>query len=209
MKRDNKILIITTLICLVPMILGLMMYSNLPAKLPIHFDDKGNANGYMAKNIAIWFLPVLMAGINALTHFMLNADPKRKNASVAIRNLGLWTAPVLSCVLMPVTLFKAVGYNIPIEILSSAIVGIVIIACGNYMPKCKQNYTVGIKLPWTLNDEDNWNKTHRLAGYLWMAGGLVILVLAFINSYTIYVSLSIVAVLVVVPTVYSYRISKN
>ena len=51
--------------------------------------------------------------------------------------------------------------------------GLVFIIIGNYLPKCKQNYTVGIKLPWTLNSEENWNKTHRLAGYVFMLCGIM------------------------------------
>ena len=55
------------------------------------------------------------------------------------------------------SLFIALGRKLPIVMVAGAIVGSVIVICGNYLPKCKQNYSIGIRLPWTLNDEENWN----------------------------------------------------
>lgn len=206
MKKDKKILIITTILCLVPIILGLAMYDRLPEELAIHFDSAGIANGFMAKNIAIWLLPVFMAAINIFANVMMNNDPKRMNASVVARNIGIWLIPITSLILMPITLFKSIGYDIPIEVIMPVMVGVLIVVFGNYMPKCKQNYTVGIKLPWTLNDENNWNKTHRLAGYVWIIGGLAIIILSFVNFNTTISIITIIAVLVVVPIIHSYRI---
>ena len=52
------------------------------------------------------------------------------------------------------------------------IIGVMFIGLGNYMPKLKQNYTIGIKVPWTLNSEENWNMTHRMAGKVYVVGGV-------------------------------------
>lgn len=49
------------------------------------------------------------------------------------------------------------------------------------MSKIRQNYTVGIRLPWTLSSEDNWDKTHRLAGKLWIVGGVLVLFNVFLK----------------------------
>ena len=54
------------------------------------------------------------------------------------------------------------------------------------MPKCRQNYTMGIKLPWTLADEDNWNRTHRMAGYVWTAGGILMLIVGFFHLASLF-----------------------
>lgn len=87
--------------------------------------------------------------------------------------------------------------------------GLLFLVLGNYLPKVRQNYTVGIKLPWTLNDETNWNKTHRLAGKLWVVGGLALFIFGLFgieNGSIIFISL---AVILVVPMIYSYRLFKN
>nr|WP_275450028.1 SdpI family protein [Clostridium massiliodielmoense] len=81
--------------------------------------------------------------------------------------------------------------------------------CGNYLPKCKQNYTVGIKLPWTLNSEENWNKTHRLGGYVWMAGGLILCILTWLNIYRQIATIVIVVIISVIPIVYSFLLYKK
>lgn len=78
---------------------------------------------------------------------------------------------------------------------------------GNYLPKCRQNYTIGIKLPWTLHDSENWNKTHRFAAKVWLIGGLVLTVNALISSMVI--SIAVILLLVLAPTVYSFAYSKT
>jgi uncharacterized membrane protein len=75
------------------------------------------------------------------------------------------------------------------------------------LPKCKQSHTIGIKLPWTLESEENWNKTHRFAGKLWVVCGLLVLALSFWGN--IYVMLGITLLMVFVPTIYSYIIYRK
>jgi uncharacterized membrane protein len=191
------------------MILSFVLYDKLPAEIAIHFDDAGVADNYAPKALAAFGLPVLMAIINIFAHFTINNDPKKMNAALALKYLGKWAVPVASVILIPVTLFIALGYKIPIEIIVPAIVGVIIVAGGNYLPKCKQNYTVGIKLPWTLNSEVNWNKTHHLAGYLWILGGISMIIGSCIRMVSIPLTLIIVLVITVVPFFYSYLLYKK
>lgn len=208
MKID-KVLIISTVVCFLPMILSLMLYEQLPDQIAVHWDTAGNPDNYASKAFAAFGLPIMMAAINVITHLGLNSDPKQANSSVVLKQLGKWAVPVLTIFLMPVTLFIAMGYNITIHVVAPAFVGVVIIICGNYLPKCKQNYTVGIKLPWTLNNEENWNKTHHLAGYVWIIGGICLVLGTFLNFYKLPILLVILAALVGIPTVYSYLLYKK
>ena len=82
--------------------------------------------------------------------------------------------------------------------------GILFLVIGNYLPKCKQNYTIGIKLPWTLNDEENWNKTHRFAGVVWTICSIVIIVGSFFNKGAFYTTFPSLFVMVFAPLIYSY-----
>ena len=70
------------------------------------------------------------------------------------------------------------------------------------MPKTTRNYTMGIKVPWTLNSDENWNKTHRFAGMLWVAGGVIVLIASFLKA--IFLLPAIIIVCAVLPMVYSY-----
>ena len=83
--------------------------------------------------------------------------------------------------------------------------GLMFMGIGNYMPKVKQNYSLGIKVTWTLNNEENWNATHRLAGKLWTAGGLLMLLTAFLpGNRHIYAAPLLLGVMVLVPVAYSW-----
>lgn len=204
-KKSNKTLIITTILCLLPVILAVLLYNRLPEQIAIHFDASGAPDNYLPKALAVFGLPVLMAVINLYTHFRIDNDPKSENASSELKQLGKWAVPLLSVIVMPITIFIALGAQIPIVLIITAIVGVVIILCGNYLPKCRRNYTVGIKLPWTLDNEDNWNKTHRFAGFIWVIGGLAFTSTAFFSTvYAMYIMLGIIILLVALPPVYSY-----
>jgi uncharacterized membrane protein len=139
----------------------------------------------------------------------LNNDPKKANYSVVLKQFSMWLIPVMTLFLVPITLLIAIGYDIKINVIVPIFVGIIIIICGNYLPKCKQNYTMGIKLPWTLNSEENWNKTHHLAGFIWTIGGILLVLTTFLNVNSLPIFLAIIFSLVVVPAVYSYMLYKK
>lgn len=208
MKKD-RLLWITTIVCFLPIILSLALYDKLPEEIAIHFNGAGVADNYAPKAVAVFGLPFLMAAINIFTHLTINNDPKKMNAASALMYMAKWSVPVMSVILMPVTLFIALGYEIPIEIIGPAIVGVVIVAFGNYLPKCKQNYTVGIKVPWTLNSEENWNKTHHMAGYLWILGGLAMIIGSCLRIRAFQFDLIILLFITIIPFFYSYLLYKK
>lgn len=206
-KKIDHIMIITTLICLLPMILSALVYKQLPEQVAIHFNSAGTPDGFAPRIVAAFGLPLLMAVINVFTHFMLNSDPKKGNVTPKMLAISKWSICILSVIIMPITLFIAMGISIPVNIIISAIVSVIIIVCGNYLPKSKQNFTVGIKLPWTLNSEENWTKTHRLAGFIWVLCGLTMLIGSFFKIGVLFVVLLLIMVLV--PIIYSYSLYKK
>ena len=105
------------------------------------------------------------------------------------------------------SLKRTAGKDVKIEVIIPAFISVVLTIVGNYLPKCKQNSTMGIKIPWTLKSEENWNKTHHMAGYLWMISGIIGLIASLLGAPV--VCLAIFAVMVIVPTVYSYRLHKK
>lgn len=209
--KKNKLILITTLICLLPMILSVILYDKLPTQIAVHFDAAGNPNGYANKAMAGFGMPAIMAVVNVFCHIKMNNDPKKRNSAAILQYMGKWIAPALSVVLIPMTLFMAMGYNIPTSIVVPAVFGVILTGTGNYLPKCKQNYTVGIKLPWTLNSENNWNKTHHMAGYLWMAGGVSTIILSCLQIKTNFsiLMISIVVMIIAIPIVYSFVLYKK
>ena len=206
--KNRKMLIVTTLICLLPLLAGALVYSRLPEQVATHFDLQGNPDGWSSRAFAVFGLPGILLAVNLLTPFALQADPKHKNMSGALVNIVIWTVPVVSLLCSGLTLGRALGYDLRIEMVLPVFMGILFILIGNYLPKTKQSYTMGIKLPWTLASEENWNRTHRLAGFLWVIGGAFFIVMSFIG-WNFIAFLIPITLMVLVPTVYSYLLYRK
>ena len=206
--KSKKTLIITSLICLLPMLVGALVYSRLPEQVATHFDLQGNPDGWSSRPFAVFGLPGILLAVNLLIPFALQADPKHKNMSGALVNIVVWTVPVVSLLCSGLTLGRALGYDLRIEVVLPVFMGVLFILIGNYLPKTKQSYTMGIKLPWTLASEENWNRTHRLAGFLWVLGGAYFIVMSFIG-WSLIAFLIPIALMVLVPTVYSYLLYRK
>ena len=203
LKKYKFLIIVTAIICLLPMVAGVILWDQLPEQIPSHWGVDGEVDGWSSKPFAVFFFPAFLCAMHLICIFASTFDPKRKNYSPQMFQLVLWICPVLSLLLNTIVYCFATGYdllNVPVII--SMVVGIMFIIVGNYLPKCRQSYTMGIKLPWTLNDEGNWNATHRVGGWVWMLCGVAVLVTAFLGIFWILIGVLLIAVLV--PTVYSY-----
>ena len=91
------------------------------------------------------------------------------------------------------------------KIFASFFTGLIFIVVGSYLPKCKQNYTIGIKLPWTLNDEANWNNTHKFASKFWILGGILMATCGLLpENICLWAFFVIILIIALIPSIYSY-----
>ena len=201
--KNNKTLIWTSLVCLIPLVAGAVLYNRLPETVATHWDMNGVANGWSSRAFAAFGLPGILFAVNLFVPFALRTDPKRQNMSPALVSVAQWTVPVVSLLGSGLTLARALGYQVRVEKIVPALIGVLFIIIGNFLPKTKQSYTMGIKLPWTLASEENWNRTHRLAGFVWVIGGVYFVVMSFF-SWTLAGFLIPVALLGLIPSAYSY-----
>lgn len=205
-EKVNKSFILKLLLCFVPFIISAVYYNKLPEQVAIHFDNAGTPDNYASKFLAAFGIPALMIVIYLYSWFRNETDPK-KNSSETLRSLFGWFIPILTNLVHIFTISYAMGMAMNLSFYSSLILGLLFIIIGNYLPKCRQNYTLGIKLPWTLHDTDNWNKTHTLAGWLWIAGGFIFIANSFIAVP--WLSISVIALLIAIPFLYSYSLHKR
>lgn len=207
MKKYRGTLILTSVVILIPILIGVFLWDQLPTEVATHFDMDGTPNGWSSKGFAVFGLPAFLLLCHIACFAATHLDPKHKNINDKMMALVLWIIPVIS-LLVPLTVYGyALGLQTNFSMYGMAFVGTVFIIIGNYLPKCRQNYTMGIKLPWTLHDEENWNHTHRMAGFLWVVCGFVVLANAFLQWEWLF--LVAVVVMVAVPTVYSYLYYKK
>ena len=206
-KKILKALILPSVVILVPILVGLILWEQLPQQIPTHWNVAGEVDGWSSKAFAVFGMPLIFLGVQWLCALVTRADPKRNNHSDKILHLVFWIIPIVLVVLSAITYATALGRVVPVEVVMPVLLGLVFTIIGNYLPKCKQNYTIGIKIAWTLSSEENWNKTHRFAGRLWVVCGLVIILTGFFGVFWTFAVIGILMVLA--PLIYSYSLYRK
>ena len=211
MIKNNKWeLIISSIIILLPILVGLILWNSLPEILTTHWGADGNADGWSSKAFAVFVPPFFILITHWICVLITAADPKNKNQNKNAISIVFWICPIISMFVNGFVYGTAFGIEFSMELLIPSLLGVMFIVLGNYLPKLKQNYTLGIKVPWTLANEENWNKTHRLGGKLWVIGGLILISSIFFPENIMVTTLVVViAVLAIVPIVYSYRLYRK
>ena len=203
----KKMILLTSLLVLIPMIVGLVLWNRLPEEIPVHFNADGNPDNWESKAFSVFFIPLFLWVVHLLTGFITLADPKKQNISDKIFMLILYICPAAGIFGSIVMYTGALNLPVSVNMVGNLFLGIIFIVVGNYMPKTRQNYTIGIKIPWALNDEENWNKTHRFAGIIWIICGVVLLINTFLDiMWLVPASIAAAALL---PTAYSFLLFLN
>jgi uncharacterized membrane protein len=213
----NKLLnLIIWPVLLAPVIYLALVWNSLPNTLATHFDLHGNPDQYSSKS-QMWIYIPLITVIGVLIYLLLplayKVDPKKsavenktrlKRLAIAI---AIFTS-FIGCVIINSAIKGNIRLNIRLVFGSMGLFWCII---GNYMYNLKPNYFAGLRLPWTLSDEENWKKTHWLAGKLWFAGGLLILIIALLLPETILIiaTMTVAMLTAFVPAVYSYRLYRK
>lgn len=206
-KKNLKLMIFTSLIILAPMVFGLIMWNELPAEMATHFGTNGEPDGWSSKTFAVFGLPLMMLAVHWFCIFFTGLDPKKANISDKMITLVIWLVPMVAVFGCGMTYMYTFDQSVDTILIGMLLLGFLLLILGNYTPKMKQSYTLGFKLPWTLNSEENWNRTHRLAGRVMMLSGVIVLIGGFMQVFWfVFIALGIV---VIVPAVYSYSLYKN
>lgn len=201
-KKHYCLLTITSLIILLPTLVGIYFWKQLPERIATHFSFSGEPDGWSSKFFAVFGIYFILLVIHLICSLVTLSDPKRKNINGRIYQIVLFICPFCACCCGALVYSNALGFSPNINVLGNLFCAALFLIVGNYLPKTKQNYTVGIKLPWTLHDSDNWNRTHRFAGWLWVLGGILILCNIFFQIPFVLYAVFIAAIFL--PTLYSF-----
>lgn len=183
----------------------------LPDQIPMHWNVAGEIDSYANRDYGIFYLPLMMMAMLVLFELSPKLDPKKENYKIfkkewLIIKTGIL---ILFAYLQGIIIYLSLNPEKDIRPLMFVGLGSLFVLIGNYLSKIRQNYFVGVKLPWTLADEDNWNKSHRLASWTFVLAGLMILleaVIMFHPGLVIGVSIFSAAFL---PVIYSYLLFKK
>ena len=209
-RKHKKLLILTSLLTLLPIPVGLLLWSRFPETMTVHWGITGQADGYASPNLVVFGLPLLMLAFHWLCVFFTARDKGNQGRNQKMFRLVLWILPIIS----NLSLLGLYAFALDIEFSPVAWtvipMGLLFAVIGNYLPKTRMNSTMGIKVPWAYSSEANWNATHRFAGKLWMAGGLLIALGGLLpHLWAITIMVVLLVALCVIPIVYSYRFYKR
>lgn len=191
--------------------LNFVLVPLLPAQIPMHWNINGVVDRYMAKEYAVWILPGICLILLILFKVLPYFDPKKDKYHLFKREWEiLQTGFVLFFTYLQfVTLYIAMNPGVPMVPLMFMGMGSLFILIGNYLSKIRQNYFIGIKLPWTLASEDNWNKTHRFASWCFVLIGIIMLAEAYFQWNSGPVVFAAIGLGVLAPSLYSYLLFKK
>ena len=210
MKKFSTYDLAAIIVWLLPIAYLAWIYQQLPATVPLHYGMNGQPDRYGSKHEFVAFQG-LLSGVTVFVYLLLRflpfIDPK-KQVSVGqetFLKLAMGLVLFLSGLSVAI-LFASANRTFKIDQVIFPVIGLFFAFMGNIMYNIKPNYFAGIRTPWTLEDENNWRATHRLAGKLWFAGGLLITLVSLmvhgVAGFAFF--MSAMALMVLVPTVYSY-----
>ncbi len=205
LKQNKGKMIISSVLILLPMLFGLIVWDKLPASMPIHWGVDGKADGFGSPLVVVLFMPLLLLALHWLGLWITAKDNGKNDQSRKVTGMVYWLLPLISLFTGGGMYAAAFGYTVHTGAYAALLLGVMFIIIGNYMPKCRPNRTIGIKIKWTLANEENWERTHRLAGKVWVIAGVLCLAAALLPIKVFpFVLLPLLLICVIVPLVYSY-----
>lgn len=207
MNRKNAFKI-GFILLLIPFIIGFLVYKDMPDMMPSHFNLEGVPDEYKPKVFVLFGLPGIILGIYIFSYVITNLDPRRKYQGEKAMSAVLLIIPIISIVTTVLSIFSVQGKKADVNFWLPMIMFIMFIFIGNYLPKTKRNYTVGIKLPWTLDSDYVWDKTHKFGGKVLVIGGIIGLVTSLLGGPGI-IQMVLLFVVILIPIFYSFYVYKT
>ena len=200
------------------LIVGLMVAASvvawrwLPEHVPSHWNVEGEVDGRMPRFPGVFLLPAAALGLWLLLPLLRKVDPRRDNYERFDETFWLVVNALLAfmAALHVVTLLAAVGVLEDVSRWIVGLLGIMLIVLGNYLPRVRSNWWMGVRTPWTLESERVWRETHRLAGRTFMAAGVLALASVLLpRAVGFWVMMGGLMLAAVVPVAYSYVLGRR
>ena len=197
--------IVSLLFVIAMLAIAAWIYPHLPAQTPSHWDADGNVNGWMPRFWAAAIWPLTMFGLAAVFAVLPIISPRKFEIAPFARTYGIIVLATLAFLLVvgTVALLAGAGHHVSVQLVAPVAVGALLMVIGNFMGKFRKNFFVGIRTPWTLTSDVVWERTHRLAGWLFVAAGLVWIVGGLLYASPVVLVVSALAA-GFIPVVYSY-----
>lgn len=195
---------------LLPFVMGGIFYRQLPEQVAVHWNAENQPDNFVHKAFALFAIPAFMLLLNGVAQLLITHDPKKENIrrTKALLVVMRWFLVLLPILVQAIVILQALKPDaLDIGGIVMVFMGLLLAVIGNYLPKCQPNFTMGIRLPWTLADEDNWRRTHRMAGPVWLIGGLLFSLLS-VTPFR-FAAFIIILFMAIIPGVYSFIVYRR
>jgi uncharacterized membrane protein len=154
---------------------ALVVFRRLPPEIPTHWNLAGEVDGWGPRFPAAFLAPAVATGTWLLMRFQAHVDPRRADVerSTPTRRLLAEILVGFMAVVQVLTLGIALGWPLDMGEAMWPLLGLLFVALGNYLPRVRPNWFLGVRTPWTLASDAVWRDTHRLAGWAFVAAGLM------------------------------------
>ena len=210
-KQYKKMIIITALLTLIPILFGVSQWEQLPDKIATHFNVYNEPDRWSSKSVAVFGLPIFLVIIQIVSIIITQIDPKKKNIAPKSILVVLWLIPCLSWLVSFISYANALNYKVNIGALVITFIGLLFIILGNFLPKNQRNYSYGTRTRWALDDEENWYHTNRVSAICLVTGGILTTICGLFMFTTkdsllyFIITITILLIMVFYPVYYSYR----
>jgi uncharacterized membrane protein len=206
MKEEKRLIIITSVMTLVPTIVGLIMWKDLPQKMPSHWNSNGEVDGFTNKAMFIFLGNFYLLILHLIISFATMFDKKIESLNKKVVRFALWIVPTIAIMATAVIYPIALGTDLHASDLMLCFIGVIYTIIGIYLSKVKFRSAIGIRTPSTMRSLMNWIATHNMAEPVWMTAGMIIVFAGCLPingsiKLLIFVISSLLAV--VIPIVYS------
>jgi uncharacterized membrane protein len=198
--------IISLALIAIALLVGVVLYARLPDPMPSHWNAAGQVDGYMSKFWGVFLMPIITVALMGLFLIVPQIDPLKANIA-KFRGAFNWFIVAFVAYMLYVyalTLASSLGIQFNMTIMLLPVVGLLFIGVGFMTGQAKRNFFIGIRTPWTLSSETVWDETHKLGSKMFMAGGVVTIICAFLGEAGMYIMLVTLLSVAFVPIVYSY-----
>ena len=197
-------LVLTSCIILLHTLAGVILWDRLPDRIATHFNFNNEPDGWSGKAFTVFGMPLVLLFLHWVCLLADGGNMYRTYAR-RVRYIVVFIVPAVSLLMSLICYGYALGIPMNVGRVVMPFLGVLLVLTGNYMPKIRRNPTMGIRLPWTLLDDENWYKTHRFAAPVWVVCGFILIVLGMIG-YTQWPALLVFLVMFLMPMGYSFML---
>lgn len=205
MKTMTRIHLVSLALVGVAAVLTVLAYGKLPDPVPTHWNVHGEVDGYTAKPLGPFLLPLAMLAMSVMFMVLPRISPRRFEIEGFDGAYGWIILSVQSMLLLTCGLahLSGMGFDVDIGRMLSIAVGLLFMVMGNFMGKVTRNFFLGIRTPWTLSSEEVWLRTHRFAGKVFVLAGFLFVVAGLLQVHRLAL-LPLLILMAVVPSAYSF-----